>query len=107
MAKLTGKYESIIVYDLRKGEEGIEALKAKFAKLLGDNATVESVDEWGKRKLAYAIDYETEGYYVLYNFECKPDFIAEFERVLHITDGVLRSIVVAKQEARQCLTEQY
>ena len=99
MAKLSGKYESIIVYDLRKGEEGIDALKAKFLKLLEDNATVESVDEWGKRKLAYAIDYETEGYYVLYNFECKPDFPAELDRVLNITDGVLRSIIVAKQEA--------
>lgn len=96
MAKLSGKYESIIVYDLRKGEEGIEALKAKFLKLIEDNATVESVDEWGKRKLAYAIDYETEGYYVLYNFECKPDFPAELDRVLNITDGVLRSIIVAK-----------
>lgn len=96
MAKLSGKYESIIVYDLRKGEEGIDALKAKFLKLLEDNATVESVEEWGKRKLAYAIDYETEGYYVLYNFECKPDFPAELDRVLNITDGVLRSIVVAK-----------
>lgn len=96
MAKLSGKYESIIVYDLRKGEEGIDALKAKFLKLLEDNATVESVDEWGKRKLAYAIDYETEGYYVLYNFECKPDFPAELDRVLNITDGVLRSIIVAK-----------
>ena len=96
MAKLTGKYESIIVYDLRKGEEGIEALKAKFATLIGDNGTIESVDEWGKRKLAYEIDYQTEAYYVLYNFECKPDFIAELERVLNITDGVLRSMIIRK-----------
>ena len=96
MAKLSGKYECVIVYDLRKGEEGIEALKEKFSKLIEDNATMEGVEEWGKRKLAYAIDYETEGYYVLYNFESKPDFPAELDRVLNITDGVLRSIVVAK-----------
>ncbi|MGN0700843.1 MAG: 30S ribosomal protein S6, partial [Oscillospiraceae bacterium] len=51
----------------------------------------------GKRRLAYAINYETEGYYVLYNFESKPDFPAELERIINITDGVLRSIVVLSQ----------
>ncbi|MDE7230192.1 MAG: 30S ribosomal protein S6, partial [Oscillospiraceae bacterium] len=60
--------------------------------------TLTNVDEWGKRKLAYEIMYESsyqsEGYYVLYNFESKPDFPAELERIINITDGVLRSSVV-------------
>ncbi|MGN0661101.1 MAG: 30S ribosomal protein S6 [Oscillospiraceae bacterium] len=96
MAKLSGKYECMVIFDLRKGEEAVKALVEKFNALIAENGTVESVDEWGKRKLAYAIDYETEGYYALYNFESKPDFPAELERVLNITDGVLRSMVIAK-----------
>lgn len=94
MAKLAEKYEAIIVFSLKKDEEQIKALTAKFADLIKDNGTLTNIDEWGKRKLAYEINYESEGYYVLYNFESKPDFPAELERIIGITDGVLRSIVV-------------
>ena len=94
MAKLAEKYEAIIVFSLKKEEEEIKALTAKFADLIKENGTLTNIDEWGKRKLAYDINYESEGYYVLYNFESKPDFPAELERIIGITDGVLRSIVV-------------
>ena len=94
MAKLAEKYEAIIVFSLKKDEEQIKALTAKFADLIKDNGTLTNIDEWGKRKLAYEINYEGEGYYVLYNFESKPEFPAELERIIGITDGVLRSIVV-------------
>lgn len=97
MAKITEKYEAIIVFSLKKDEDQIKALTAKFADLIKENGTLGEIDEWGKRKLAYEINYETEGYYVLYNFESKPDFPAELERVINITDGVLRSIVVLAQ----------
>ncbi|MBE6901444.1 MAG: 30S ribosomal protein S6 [Oscillospiraceae bacterium] len=97
MAKITEKYEAIIVFSLKKDEEQIKALTAKFADLIKENGTLGEIDEWGKRKLAYEINYESEGYYVLYNFESKPDFPAELERVINITDGVLRSIVVLAQ----------
>lgn len=96
MAKLSGKYECMVIFDLRKGEDNVKALVEKFSSLISENGTLESVDEWGKRKLAYAIDYETEGYYALYNFESKPEFIAELDRVFNITDGVLRSMIVTK-----------
>ena len=99
MAKITEKYEAIIVFSLKKDEEQIKALTAKFADLIKENGTLGEIDECGKKKLAYEINYETEGYYVLYNFESKPDFPAELERVINITDGVLRSIVVLKQGA--------
>ncbi|MBE6889025.1 MAG: 30S ribosomal protein S6 [Ruminococcaceae bacterium] len=99
MAKITEKYEAIIVFSLKKDEEQIKALTAKFADLIKENGTLGEIDEWGKKKLAYEINYESEGYYVLYNFESKPDFPAELERVINITDGVLRSIVVLKQGA--------
>lgn len=97
MAKITEKYEAIIVFSLKKDEEQIKALIAKFADLIKENGTLGNIDEWGKKKLAYEINYEGEGYYVMYNFESKPDFPAELERVINITDGVLRSIVVLAQ----------
>ena len=77
-----------------KRQEQIKALTEKFSELIKANGTLTNIDEWGKRKLAYEINYESEGYYVLYNFESKPDFPAELERVINITDGVLRSVVV-------------
>ncbi len=94
MAKLNEKYEAVIVFSLKKDEEQIKALTEKFSELIKANGTLTNVDEWGKRKLAYEINYESEGYYVLYNFESKPDFPAELERVINITDGVIRSVVV-------------
>ena len=94
MAKLSEKYEAVIVFSLKKDEEQIKALTAKFSDLIKANGTLTNVDELGKRKLAYEINYESEGYYVLYNFESKPDFPAELERIINITDGVLRSVVV-------------
>lgn len=97
MAKLSEKYEAIVVFSLKKGEEQIKALTEKFSDLIKANGTLTNVDEWGKRKLAYEINYEGEGWYVLYNFESKPDFPAELERIINITDGVLRSIVVLSQ----------
>ena len=97
MAKLSEKYEAIVVFSLKKDEEQIKALTEKFSDLIKANGTLTNVDEWGKRKLAYEINYEGEGWYVLYNFESKPDFPAELERVINITDGVLRSIVVLSQ----------
>ena len=94
MAKLSEKYEAVIVFSLKKDEEQIKALTEQFSELIKANGTLTNIDEWGKRKLAYEINYESEGYYVLYNFESKPDFPAELERVINITDGVLRSVVV-------------
>lgn len=91
------KYESIFVFSVEgKTEEDVKALVEKFKALIEKHGTVESVDEWGKKKLAYLINDEAEGYYVLYNFESEPTFPAELERISGITEGVLRSIVVRK-----------
>ena len=57
---------------------------------------IENVDVWGKRRLAYAINYETEGYYVLVNFEADSKVPAELDRVFNITTGVLRSMIIKK-----------
>ena len=97
MAKIKGSYESMVVFSVKDGEEAVEALVAKFKDMIEANAELTNVDDWGKRKLAYDINYESEGYYVIYYFDAKPDFPAELTRVLNITDGVLRSIVISKE----------
>ncbi len=95
MAKITGKYEVLYIIDPAQGEEGIAALVEKFKAMVEAEGSVASVDEWGKRRLAYPVNDLTEGYYVLMNFESKPDFPAELERVMKITDGVLRCLTTA------------
>ncbi len=92
------KYELVMVFSVAKGEEAVEALKTKFTDLIKANGTLGEVEEWGKRKLAYAINYETEGYYIVVQFESDEIFPAELDRVINITDGVLRSLIVAKGE---------
>ena len=89
-------YETMVVFSVANGEEAAQPLVEKFKALIEANGTLESVDEWGKRRLAYLINDEAEGYYVLYNFESAPEFPAELERIARITDGILRSLVVKK-----------
>lgn len=96
MPKLTSKYETIFVVDVTLGEEKMTAVIEKFKALIAQHGTVENVADWGKRRLAYAINDMTEGYYTLIEFECAPDFIKELTRVYNITEGVMRSIVIAK-----------
>lgn len=93
---MAASYETIMVLNTKLDEEANKALIEKFTNLIAKNGTVESVDEWGKRRLAYEIEDETEGYYVLVNFTAAPEFIKELDRVYQITDGVLRTIIVRK-----------
>ena len=92
------KYEIVLVFSVKKGEEAVEALKVKFLDMIKANGTLGEVDEGGKRRLAYPINYETEGYYVVAQFEAEDTVPAELDRVINITDGVLRSLIVAKGE---------
>ena len=96
MAKLNENYETMAVFSLKDGEDGVKALTEKFKALIEANGTLDSVNEWGKRKLAYEIDDQTEGYYVLYTFSSTPAFPAELDRVFKITDGVMRSLTTVK-----------
>jgi len=81
---------------MKDGEESVTALKEKFKKLIEDNGTIESVEEWGKRRLAYPINDQTDAFYVLTNFESPTSFPAELDRVSKITEGVLRTMVIKK-----------
>ena len=96
MPKITGKYETIFLIDATYTDEAIAGLVEKFTKLIADNGTIEKVDEWGKRCMAYPINDLPEAYYVLVEFESKADFPAELDRIYQITDGIIRSIIVAK-----------
>ena len=98
MAKLSANYEVLYIIDPTLGEEETAALVARFKELAEGHGTVTEVDEWGKRKLAYAINYITEGYYVLISFTSAPDFPKELDRILGITDGIIRSMIVCKGE---------
>ena len=89
-------YETMFVLSVANGEEATAAMVEKVKALVSTNGTLDSVDEWGKRKLAYAIDDETEGYYVLMNYSCEPEFPAELDRVCKITDGILRTLIIKK-----------
>ena len=93
---MTNKYEAALIYSVAGGDEAVNALKDKFNDLIAKNGTVENVDEWGKRRLAYLINDEAEGYYVFTTFTSGPEFPAELERVAGITDGVLRVMVIKK-----------
>ena len=93
---MTAKYEAAMIFTVANGEETTQGLKEKFNDLIAKNGTIENVDDWGKRRLAYLIDDEAEGYYVFYNFESEATFPAELERIAKITDGVLRIMVIKK-----------
>ena len=98
MAMITGKYEVLYIIDPAQGEEGIAALLEKFKAMVAAEGTLLSIDEWGKRRLAYEINDMTEGYYVLMNMETKPEFPAELERVMKITDGIMRCLTTVVEE---------
>ncbi|MCI8651386.1 MAG: 30S ribosomal protein S6 [Oscillospiraceae bacterium] len=98
MAKLSANYEAVYIIDPRKNEEDTAALVEKFKALAETHATQVEVDEWGKRRLAYPIQDQTDGHYVRMTFVSAPVFPAELDRIFRITDGVMRSIIVCLDE---------
>lgn len=91
-------YETMFLVNNSLGEEAVKALVAKFTDLIAANAEVESVNEWGVRRLAYPIEDLTEAYYVLVRFKSAHDFPAELNRIYNITDGILRSLILVCEE---------
>ena len=92
------KYETMMVTTANLDEEASAALVNKFKNLIEANGTIDSVDDWGKKRLAYHINDETEGVYTVIKFTSEPDFPAELDRIYKITEGVLRSIIIAEEE---------
>ena len=98
MAKINANYEAIYILDPSLTEEQTAALVAKFKGVVEANGTVTEVDEWGKRRLAYPINDLMEGYYVLMTFTAAAAVPAELDRIFRITEGVMRSMIVCKDQ---------
>ena len=96
MEKKICSYETLFAISGNCSDEEYKALLEKFVTLVNDNATDVNVDEWGKKRLAYPINYITEGYYVLLTFKSEPSFPVELERVMGITEGVIRYMTTTK-----------
>ena len=92
------KYESVIIINPNCSDEAIKALEDRFTGLINENGKIESVENMGKKRLAYEIKKNREAFYMLINFEAKPDSIAELERNYRISDDVLKFIVVRKEK---------
>ena len=91
------KYEMLYILTATLTDEEKEAIIAKFESIVtAAGGTVEGIDKWGVKKLAYAINYQSEGYYVLMTFECETSVIAEITRVAGITEGMLRQMVTKR-----------
>ena len=98
MAKVTEKYEVLYVINPNLTDEEREAIVEKFKALVEQHGTLDEMEDCGKRKLAYEINYISEGYYVLVKFTSAPEFPAELDRVLGITDGIMRSLITMRAE---------
>ena len=93
------KYEAMYVITPELEDEAIKGIIEKYTGIITANGgEIEKVDEWGRRRLAYPINYKTEGYYVLMTFVSGPAFPRELDRKLRIAEGVMRSLIVCKGE---------
>lgn len=95
---MSRKYELLYALSTAISDDAIGTLNQKIQDLISSQAKIDKVDVWGRRRLAYEINDETEGYFVLINFESEPDFPLEINRVLKITDNVLRYLVTTVKE---------
>ena len=98
MEKKICSYETLFAVSGNVAEDECKAVVEKFVNLIKDNATDVEVNEWGKRRFAYPINYVTEGYYVLVDYKSEPSFPAELDRVFGLTEGVLRYMTTTKCE---------
>ena len=96
MFEIINNYETVFIINPDLDEEKTNAVVEKFKALIESAGTIENIDIWGKRKLAYEINDKNEGYYVLVNFSSKSDFPAELDRIYKITEDIMRSIIIKK-----------
>ena len=94
MENVFNTYETLFITDVTNGEEATQATVAKFTGLIASNGEVISVNQWGKRRLAYPINDMPEGYYTVVTHKCAPDFLAELDRLFNIDESIMRSMTV-------------
>ena len=91
------QYEALYIIVPTLDEEGVKASVEKFKGIVEANGgEIVAIDEWGKKRLAYSIDYKTEGYYVLMSFSCAPELPKELERNFKNDEAILRYLVTRK-----------
>ena len=94
MEKVINTYENLFIVSLANGEEAAKETVNKFTTLIANNAEIVEVAEWGKRRLAYLINDESEGYYTVVTFKTASDFPAELDRLFNIDENVMRSMTI-------------
>ena len=95
MAEIKNAYEFVLVASVKIGEK-TEELINKFKDLISEKVELVNMNNWGKKKLAYMINKESEGEYVIFDFNSDSEFPKELDRICQITDGVLRSMIIKK-----------
>ncbi|NLW89297.1 MAG: 30S ribosomal protein S6 [Clostridiaceae bacterium] len=95
---MANKYEMIVVLSPALGEEGVASMTETIKTKLETQATVEVQETLGMKRMAYEIKDQKEGFYLQFNFSSEPDFPKEIERVLKITEGVLRYLIIRTDE---------
>ena len=94
MEKVINTYENLFIVSLANGEAAAKETVNKFTTLIANNAEIVEVAEWGKRRLAYAINDESEGYYTVVTFKTASDFPAELDRLFNIDENVMRAMTI-------------
>ena len=94
MEKVINTYENLFIVSLANGEDAAKETVNKFTTLIANNAEIVEVAEWGKRRLAYLINDEAEGYYTVVTFKTASDFPAELDRLFNIDEHVMRSMTI-------------
>lgn len=90
-------YELMVIYVPQLDEESLQAQIDRTTELITNNGgEIEKVDKWGKRRFAYEINDNTEGFYVVIDFKAESGTTSEVERILKITDEVVRHLLVRR-----------
>ncbi len=92
------KYESVIILSANASEEAMAAFGEKMKELISANGELTNVEEWGKKTLAYEIKKQTEGFYTLFTFTAKPEYVAELDRILKLDETVLKHMIVKLED---------
>ena len=94
MEKVINTYENLFIVSLANGEAAAKETVNKFTTLIANNAEIVEVAEWGRRRLAYLINDESEGYYTVVTFKTASDFPAELDRLFNIDENVMRAMTI-------------
>ncbi len=92
------KYELVLIFKPDLSEEDRNTVFSRIKQVIDENGKLEEVHDWGKRKLAYEINYIKEGYYYIVNFDLDPQFVKEIERRCRLIDQIIRYMVVRVDE---------